>query len=98
MGSQMTSKLVALTIASSDSSGGAGIQADLKAFNSVAVHGCSVIVAITAQNISEGVNAIYELPVDIIEAQFEAVVNEFEVGAIKTGMLYSPEIVELVSA
>jgi hydroxymethylpyrimidine/phosphomethylpyrimidine kinase len=98
MGTRMTSKLVALTIASSDSSGGAGIQADLKAFNSVAVHGCSVIVAITAQNISEGVNAIYELPVDIIEAQFEAVVNEFEVGAIKTGMLYSPEIVELVSA
>ena len=93
----MTAKPVALTIASSDSSGGAGIQADLKAFSLVGVHGSCVIAAITAQNISEGVNAVRELPVDIIEAQFDAVINEFEIGAVKTGMLYSPEIVELVS-
>ncbi|MCK5561767.1 MAG: bifunctional hydroxymethylpyrimidine kinase/phosphomethylpyrimidine kinase [Thermoplasmata archaeon] len=92
----MTSNPIALTIASSDSSGGAGIQADLKAFSAVGTHGCSVIVCITAQNISEGVNAIHELPLDIIEEQFEAIIQDFTFGAIKTGMLYSPEIVKLI--
>ncbi len=93
----MTSKPIALTIASSDSSGGAGIQADLKAFNAVGTHGCCVIVAITAQNISEGVNSILELPLDIIEEQLDAVLKDFKIRAIKTGMLYSPEIVKLIS-
>jgi hydroxymethylpyrimidine/phosphomethylpyrimidine kinase len=97
MGTRMIVNPVALTIASSDSSGGAGIQADLKAFASVGVHGSCVIVAITAQNISEGVSSIHELPLAIIEAQFDAVINEFKIGAIKTGMLYSPEVVELIS-
>jgi hydroxymethylpyrimidine/phosphomethylpyrimidine kinase len=97
MGTHMIEKPVALTIASSDSSGGAGIQADLKAFSSVGVHGSCVIVAITAQNISQGVLAIHELPLDIISKQIDAVINEFKIGAIKTGMLYSPEIVEMIS-
>ena len=93
----MVSSTTALTIASSDSSGGAGIQADLKAFAAVGTHGCSVIICITAQNITDGVTAIYELPADIIEAQFKAVTSGFKVGAIKTGMLYSPDNVETIS-
>lgn len=86
-----------LTIAGSDSGGGAGIQADLKAMSANGVFGMSVITSITAQN-TTGVSAVYDLPVSIIEAQMEAVFSDFEVAAVKTGMLSTAEIVKSVSA
>ncbi len=85
-----------LTIAASDSSGGAGVQADLKAFSYAGVHGCSVITCVTAQN-TEKVSHIYEVPLEVIEAQLDAVLEDIKISACKTGMLYSPEIVELVA-
>jgi hydroxymethylpyrimidine/phosphomethylpyrimidine kinase len=88
---------VALTIAGSDSGGGAGIQADLKTFAALGVHGASAITAITAQN-TLAVTDIFELPTSIIVAQIEAVVNDFGVAAAKTGMLASSEIIEAVAA
>lgn len=87
----------ALTIAGSDSGGGAGIQADLKTFASRGVFGTSVITAITAQNTRE-VSAVFELPVEIIAAQFDAVCSDFEIRAAKIGMLSSVEIIEVVAA
>lgn len=86
----------ALTVASSDCSGGAGIQADLKAFSGLGVHGASIITCITAQN-AQRVYSIHELPLMSIEEQFEAVFENLMPDATKTGMLYSPEIVRLVS-
>lgn len=85
-----------LTIAGSDSGGGAGIQADLKAMSANGVYGMSVITSITAQN-TVGVTAVHDLPVSIIEAQMEAVFSDFEVAAVKTGMLSTAEIVKAVS-
>lgn len=76
----------ALTIAGSDSGGGAGIQADLKTFQERLVFGTSVIVAITAQN-TQGVHGIHKIPVPMIEAQLEAVFSDFDIHALKTGML-----------
>ena len=87
---------VALTIGGSDSSGGAGIQADLKSFVTAGVHGTSVITCVTSQN-TVGVKSIYPLPVNEIESQINAILSDFEVGAAKTGMLYSPEVVKLVA-
>jgi hydroxymethylpyrimidine/phosphomethylpyrimidine kinase len=87
---------VALTIAGSDSGGGAGIQADLKTFAALGVHGTSAITAVTAQN-TLGVTDILELPVGIIRAQIDAVAADFEVRAAKTGMLSSVEIIEAVA-
>ncbi len=87
----------ALTIATSDSGGGAGIQADLKAFAAAGVHGSSALVALTAQNTRE-VTAIYELPPDFIVAQLDAVFDDIGVDAAKTGMLLSRAIVETVAA
>ncbi len=87
----------ALTIASSDSGGGAGIQADIKAMEAHGVFALSVIVALTAQN-TKRITRIYPLPCEIIEAQIDAVFDDFEIGAVKTGMLYSAEIVQWVSA
>jgi len=87
--------LTALTIAGSDSIGGAGLQADLKAFGSVGVHGTSVVTCITSQN-TLGVKDILPLPIETIRSQMEAVLEDVEVGAIKTGMLYSAEIVGTV--
>jgi hydroxymethylpyrimidine/phosphomethylpyrimidine kinase len=87
---------VALTIAGSDSGGGAGIQADLKTFAALAVHGTSAITAITAQN-TVGVNDILELPVSLVIAQIEAVVEDMGVQAAKTGMLSSSAIIEAVA-
>ena len=75
-----------LTIAGSDSGGGAGIQADLKTMLAHGVHGMSVITAITAQN-SLGVQGIWPLPVEAIRAQFRSVVDDIGVDAVKTGML-----------
>lgn len=79
---------VVLTIAGSDSSGGAGIQADLKTFEAFGVFGTSVITVLTAQN-TTGVSAISELSVDFIKAQLQAIKDDFEIAAVKVGMLYS---------
>ncbi|MAQ92003.1 MAG: bifunctional hydroxymethylpyrimidine kinase/phosphomethylpyrimidine kinase [Rhodothermaceae bacterium] len=86
----------ALTIAGSDSGGGAGIQADLKAFEAHGVFGMSVVTAVTAQN-SHSVTAIHDIPVAVVAAQIDAVAEDFPVGAVKTGMLASPEIVAAVA-
>lgn len=86
-----------LTIAGSDSGGGAGIQADLKTFHAHGVFGTSVLTAITAQNTVAVTDAL-ELPLDLIQAQLDAVFDDFEITAVKTGMLSSAEIVETVAA
>jgi hydroxymethylpyrimidine/phosphomethylpyrimidine kinase len=86
----------ALTIASSDSGGGAGIQADLKAFAAAGVFGTSAIVALTAQN-TVGVTAIHELPPDFVRAELDAVAGDIGVGAAKTGMLFSRSLIETVA-
>jgi hydroxymethylpyrimidine/phosphomethylpyrimidine kinase len=85
-----------LTIAGSDSGGGAGIQADLKTMLAHGVHGMSVITAVTAQN-SLGVQGIWGLPIEAIEAQFHSVLDDIGVDAIKIGMLGSSEVVECVA-
>jgi hydroxymethylpyrimidine/phosphomethylpyrimidine kinase len=85
-----------LTIAGSDSGGGAGIQADIKAMSANGVFAMSVITAITAQN-TEEVTEVFELPASIIAAQLDAVFDDFEVAAVKTGMLSSAEIVKTVA-
>ena len=87
---------VALTIAGSDSGGGAGIQADLKTFAAMGVHGASAITSITAQNTKE-VRAIYDLPPDIVAMQIEAVADDIGVDAAKTGMLSNATIISMVS-
>jgi hydroxymethylpyrimidine kinase/phosphomethylpyrimidine kinase len=87
---------VALTIAGSDSGGGAGIQADLKTFAALGVHGTSAVTAVTAQN-TVTVSGIVELPVWIIRAQIDAVAGDIGVDAAKTGMLSSAEIIEAVA-
>ncbi|MFQ5998159.1 MAG: bifunctional hydroxymethylpyrimidine kinase/phosphomethylpyrimidine kinase [Candidatus Bathyarchaeia archaeon] len=86
----------ALTIAGSDSGGGAGIQADLKTFAALKVHGTTAITAVTSQN-TRSVTKIFEVPPEIVRAQIEAVVKDIRVQAIKTGMLYTPEIISLVA-
>ena len=88
---------VALTIAGSDSGGGAGIQADLKTFAALGTHGTSAITAITAQN-TVGVTGILELPASLIQQQISAVVTDIGVAAAKTGMLSSSAIIEAVAA
>lgn len=88
---------IALTIAGSDSGGGAGIQADLKAFCANNVYGASVITAITAQN-TTSVTAVHEVPADIVAAQISAVLSDISVDAIKLGMLFSVPIIEAVAA
>lgn len=85
--------MIACTIAGSDSGGGAGIQADLKTFQELKVFGTSVITALTAQN-TQGVHGIYPTPVDFIRAQLKAVLEDFDIHAIKTGMLFHAEIIE----
>jgi hydroxymethylpyrimidine/phosphomethylpyrimidine kinase len=85
-----------LTIAGSDSGGGAGIQADLKTMLAHGVHGMSVLTAVTAQN-SLGVQGIWTLPVEAVRTQFRSVVDDIGVDAVKIGMLGSPQIVECVA-
>jgi hydroxymethylpyrimidine/phosphomethylpyrimidine kinase len=85
-----------LTIAGSDSGGGAGIQADLKAFAHAGCHGMSAIVALTAQN-TTGVTAVHEAPPDFVRAQLEAVFADIGVDAAKTGMLFSKAVIETVA-
>ena len=77
---------VALTIAGSDSSGGAGIQADLKTFAALGVYGASAITALTAQN-TKGVSGIHLVPADFVTAQIDAVFGDFDVNAVKIGMV-----------
>jgi hydroxymethylpyrimidine/phosphomethylpyrimidine kinase len=86
---------VALTIAGSDSGGGAGIQADLKAFAALGVFGTSAITAVTAQNTAE-VRLVHRLPLDVVRAQVDAVLDDLPVAAVKTGMLADAAVVELV--
>lgn len=86
-----------LTIAGSDSGGGAGIQADLKTFAALGVYGTSAVTAITAQN-TVAVTAVHDIPTDLIAAQIEAVITDIGVDAVKTGMLSSSEIIECVVA
>ncbi len=87
---------IALTIAGSDSGGGAGIQADLKTFHQFGVYGTSVIVAVTAQN-TRGVTGVHAIPIDIVCRQIEAVAGDLAPGAVKTGMLATSEMVETVA-
>ena len=87
---------VALTIAGSDSGGGAGIQADLKTFAALGVHGTSAITCITAQN-PKGVYGIQACDVGIVRRQIEAVFDELRPAAVKTGMLYSAPIIRVVA-
>jgi hydroxymethylpyrimidine/phosphomethylpyrimidine kinase len=82
-----------LTIAGSDSGGGAGIQADLKAFAAAGCHGMSAIVALTAQN-TTGVTAVHEVPPEFVHSQLEAVFDDLGVDAAKTGMLFSAPLIE----
>src|SRR3989304_1778146 len=86
----------ALTIAGSDSGGGAGIQADLHAFAAAGVHGTSVITCVTAQN-TRSVDSIFPLPVAEVRAPLRAVLHDFDVRGAKTGMLYSADIVKTVA-
>ena len=85
-----------LSIAGSDSGGGAGIQADLKTFSALGCYGMTAITAITAQN-TMGVTAIHGVPAEILKAQIQAVIEDIGVDAVKIGMLHSPEIVEVVA-
>ncbi len=86
----------ALTVAGSDSGGGAGIQADLKTMLACGVHGMSVVAAVTAQN-SLGVQGYWELPVEAVLAQLDSVLGDIGADAVKTGMLASPALVEAVA-
>lgn len=85
----------AMTVAGSDSGGGAGIQADLKTFAALGVHGTSAITALTAQN-TQGVTGIYDLPPSFVEAQIDAIATDIGVDAMKTGMLFNAEIIQAV--
>ena len=87
---------IALTIAGSDSSGGAGIQADLKTFAALGVYGASVITALTAQN-TQGVHGIHDVPADFIRAQIDAVFSDLDVAAVKIGMLSQIASIEAVA-
>ncbi|WXG39909.1 MAG: bifunctional hydroxymethylpyrimidine kinase/phosphomethylpyrimidine kinase [Candidatus Freyarchaeum deiterrae] len=86
---------VALTIAGSDSGGGAGIQADLKTFAALGVHGTCAVTAVTAQN-TLYVRDIISIPPEIVMAQIDVVIEDIEVDSAKTGMLYEPEVIELI--
>jgi hydroxymethylpyrimidine/phosphomethylpyrimidine kinase len=88
---------IALTVAGSDSGGGAGIQADLKTFSALGVYGASVITALTAQN-TKGVSAIHDVPADFIAAQIDAVFSDLAVAAVKIGMVSQRAAIEAIAA
>ena len=88
---------IAVTIAGSDSSGGAGIQADLKTFSALGVYGAAVVTALTAQN-TRGVTAIHDVPADFVGAQVDAVFSDLAVDAVKIGMLSQRTIIAAVAA
>ncbi|ABK14617.1 bifunctional hydroxymethylpyrimidine kinase/phosphomethylpyrimidine kinase [Methanothrix thermoacetophila] len=85
-----------LTVGGSDSGGGAGIQADLKTFAALGVHGLSVITAVTAQN-TLGVREVFPIPAEMIASQLDALVEDFDISWAKTGMLFSPDAISLVA-
>ena len=89
-------KPIALTIAGSDSSGGAGIQADLKTFAAFGVYGASVITALTAQN-TKGVTGIHDVPADFVTAQIDAVFSDLDVKAVKIGMVSRREVIDAIA-
>ena len=86
-----------LSVAGSDSGGGAGLQADLKTMTALGAHGLSVVTAVTAQN-SLGVQGVWDLPVEAVQAQLASVLDDIGVDAVKTGMLSSPALVSTVAA
>ena len=88
---------IALTVAGSDSSGGAGIQADLKTFAALGVYGASVITALTAQN-TQGVTGIHQVPADFVTAQIDAVFADLAVGAVKIGMVAELSVIDAIAA
>ena len=92
----MTRPPIAMTIAGSDSGGGAGIQADLKTFAALGVYGTSVLTAVTAQNTQE-VTGIHEVSVELVKAQIESVISDIGADAVKTGMLSSTELITAVA-
>jgi hydroxymethylpyrimidine/phosphomethylpyrimidine kinase len=87
---------IALTIAGSDSSGGAGIQADLKSFAALGVYGASVVTALTAQN-TRGVSGIHQVPADFVTAQIDAVFADLDVAAVKIGMVAEPAVIDAIA-
>jgi hydroxymethylpyrimidine/phosphomethylpyrimidine kinase len=88
---------IALTIAGSDSSGGAGIQADLKTFAALGVYGASVVTALTAQN-THGVTGIHQVPAEFVTAQLDAVFGDLDVQAVKIGMVAQPSTIDAIAA
>jgi hydroxymethylpyrimidine/phosphomethylpyrimidine kinase len=88
---------IAVTIAGSDSGGGAGLQGDLKTFSALGVYGACVLTALTAQN-TAGVSAIHDVPADFVAAQMDAVFSDLKVGAVKIGMLSRPGTIHAVAA
>ncbi len=88
-------KKIALTIAGSDPSGGAGLQADLKTFNALGVYGISVPSVLTSQN-TGGVEGIYELPADFLSKEMDVLLQDIRPDALKTGMLYSSDSIEVI--
>jgi hydroxymethylpyrimidine/phosphomethylpyrimidine kinase len=90
------SDIVAMTIAGSDSGGGAGIQADLKTFKAFSIHGTCAITAITSQN-TLGVQGVFDVPLKVIESQIDSIMSDFKVRYLKTGMLSRAETVECVA-
>lgn len=88
---------IAVTVAGSDSGGGAGIQADLKTFSALGVYGASVVTALTAQN-TKGVTAIHDVPATFVAAQLNAVFSDLAINAVKIGMLSQPAVIEAVAA
>ena len=87
----------ALSVAGSDPSGGAGIQADLKTFSALGVYGAAALTALKAQN-TLGVTGVYPVPADFVTAQLDAVLSDLDVRALKTGMLWSADVVAAVVA
>src|SRR5271154_5645455 len=96
-GGKQMSLPIAVTIAGSDSSGGAGIEADLKTFSALGVYGAAVVTALTAQN-TKGVFGIHEVPADFVAAQINAVFSDLDVAAVKIGMLRSAAAIDTVAA
>jgi hydroxymethylpyrimidine/phosphomethylpyrimidine kinase len=88
---------IAVTIAGSDSSAGAGVQADLKTFSALGVYGACVITALTAQN-TRGVQAIEPVPAEFVRAQIDAVFSDLDVGAVKIGMVWQKDVIETITA
>ena len=88
---------IAVTMAGSDSGGGAGIQADLKTFSALGVYGASVITALTAQN-TKGVTAIHDVPAEFVAAQIDAVFSDLDVSAVKIGMVSQRGVIETIAA